>query len=156
MSPQLHFHGDWLIILRTFFTEGDIGTTLYEWHSLISSKKLDFGTYHEKVLTLEKRISDNFNEDEPCFVSGHETIYYKVLSFQYKCLKETRLFKGILLLRYILCSAWEKRQQTCICPIHRNIVQVWVMCLIHLILFAIIFGYGRKQFKAMLDSSSSG
>ena len=65
------------LLLTDRFSEGDIGTTLYEWHSPISSKKLDFGTYHEKVLNLEERKSDN--EDEPCVDSSHETIYYKVL-----------------------------------------------------------------------------
>ena len=82
------------------FSEGDIGTTLYEWHSPISSKKLDFGTYHEKVLTLEERISDNFSEDEPCLESSHETIYYKVM-FQ-----SNKLLLGpFLTTTYIPCSA---------------------------------------------------
>ena len=91
---QLHFHGDQLI---TIFSEGDIGTTLYEWHSPISSKKLDFGTYHEKVLNLEERKSDN--EDEPCVDSSHETIYYKVLlSFI-----ETRFF-SVPEHNYVPCS----------------------------------------------------
>ena len=70
----------------TSFSDGDIGTTLYEWHSPISSKKLDFGTYHEKMVTLEERKSDNFNEDELCDEFSHETVYYKVM------LIETRFF----------------------------------------------------------------
>ena len=92
---QLHFHGDQLI---TIFSEGDIGTTLYEWHSPISSKKLDFGTYHEKVLNLEERKSDN--EDEPCVDSSHETIYYKVLKFH-----RNRALLGFFLAKYVPCSA---------------------------------------------------
>ena len=92
-----------MIILPAYyalFSEGDIGTTLYEWHSPISSKKLDFGTYHEKVLTLEDRISDNFSEDEPCLESSHEATYYKVIMFH-----RNKLLLGVFMQNYIPCSA---------------------------------------------------
>ena len=61
-----------------WFSDGDIGTPLYEWHTPLSSKTVDYGTYHEIQLALERRIKKN-RKDDPCVESQSE-VYYKVIN----------------------------------------------------------------------------
>ena len=80
ITKQLQKHiSTRVCITHSLSSVGDIGITLYEWHSPITSNKLDFGKYQEKELTLEERISANNNKAEPCITSGNEILFYKVL-----------------------------------------------------------------------------